>query len=195
MSKKKSVNVVESRSPERRRFTEEFKAEAVQMLLDGHTASSVCERLGLSGVNLLYAWKRRLGIRNFDERRLGAGRVASSDPGTSASCRFDPSHRSGRSIRLAPIPKRAEKVVHATKHERRRELLRQRVHGIVLRHGEDRTRTGGVREQLRGDTGAVPLHPLLQRITPPFVAGIRFPSRVRESTDRPEIREWTVRAN
>lgn len=60
MSKKKSVNVVGSRSPKRRRFTEEFKAEAVQMLLDGHTASSVCERLGLSGVNLLYAWKRRL---------------------------------------------------------------------------------------------------------------------------------------
>lgn len=60
MSKKKSVKVVESRSHQRRRFTEEFKAEAVQMLLDGHTASSVCERLGLSGVNLLYAWKRRL---------------------------------------------------------------------------------------------------------------------------------------
>lgn len=60
MSKKKSVPVVEGRALERRRFTEEFKAEAVQMLLDGHTASSVCERLGLSGVNLLYAWKRRL---------------------------------------------------------------------------------------------------------------------------------------
>lgn len=60
MSKKKSVSVVERRSQERRRFTEEFKAEAVQMLLDGHTAASVCERLGLSGVNLLYAWKRRL---------------------------------------------------------------------------------------------------------------------------------------
>lgn len=60
MSKRKSVSVVESRSQERRRFTEEFKSEAVQMLLDGHTAASVCERLGLSGVNLLYAWKRRL---------------------------------------------------------------------------------------------------------------------------------------
>jgi transposase len=60
MSKKKSVNVVEGRSLKRRRFTEEFKGEAVQMLLDGHTASSVCDRLGLSGVNLLYAWKRRL---------------------------------------------------------------------------------------------------------------------------------------
>jgi transposase len=60
MSKKKFVKVVEGRSIQRRRFTEEFKGEAVQMLLDGHTASSVCERLGLSGVNLLYAWKRRL---------------------------------------------------------------------------------------------------------------------------------------
>ena len=28
------------------------------MLLDGHLASSVCERLGLSGTNLLYRWKK-----------------------------------------------------------------------------------------------------------------------------------------
>jgi transposase len=42
----------------RREFTEEFRREAVQMLLDGHTAPSVAERLGLSGTNLLYRWKR-----------------------------------------------------------------------------------------------------------------------------------------
>ena len=42
----------------RRVFTEEFKREAVQMLLDGHSASSVCERLGLAGTNVLYRWKR-----------------------------------------------------------------------------------------------------------------------------------------
>jgi transposase len=42
----------------RRGFGEEFKREAVQMLLDGHSASSVAERLGLSGTNLLYRWKR-----------------------------------------------------------------------------------------------------------------------------------------
>jgi transposase len=42
----------------RRVYTEEFRREAVQMMLDGHTASSVAERLGLSGVNLLYRWKR-----------------------------------------------------------------------------------------------------------------------------------------
>ena len=44
----------------RRRFTKEFKEEAVQMLLDGHSATSVAQRLGLSGPNLLYRWKREL---------------------------------------------------------------------------------------------------------------------------------------
>jgi transposase len=41
----------------RRTYSEEFKQEAVQLLLDGHSAPSVAERLGLSGPNLLYAWK------------------------------------------------------------------------------------------------------------------------------------------
>ena len=40
----------------RRSFTIEFKQEAVQMLLDGHAASSVAERLGVA-TNLLYRWK------------------------------------------------------------------------------------------------------------------------------------------
>lgn len=44
----------------RRQFTDEFKRDAVQMLLDGHPAASVVERLGLSGTNLLYRWKREL---------------------------------------------------------------------------------------------------------------------------------------
>ena len=42
----------------RREYTEEFRREAVQMMLDGHTAASVAERLGLAGANLLYRWKR-----------------------------------------------------------------------------------------------------------------------------------------
>jgi transposase len=42
----------------RRVFDEQFKREAVQMMLDGLTASSVAERLGLSGTNLLYRWKQ-----------------------------------------------------------------------------------------------------------------------------------------
>ena len=41
----------------RRLFTEEFKREAVALLLDGHSATSVAERLGLSNPNLLYRWK------------------------------------------------------------------------------------------------------------------------------------------
>ena len=60
MSSARSARPDASEPVTRRRYTEEFKAEAVQMLLDGHTAPSVCERLGLSGPNLLYAWKRRL---------------------------------------------------------------------------------------------------------------------------------------
>ena len=44
----------------RRQFTREFKEQAVQMLLDGHSAPSIVERLGLSGTNLLYRWRREL---------------------------------------------------------------------------------------------------------------------------------------
>ena len=40
------------------------------MLLDGHTATSVVDRLGLSGTNLLYRWKR--------EQLRQSGPVASS---------------------------------------------------------------------------------------------------------------------
>lgn len=46
------------KQPSRRQFTREFKEEAVRMLLDGHSAGSVCERLGLSHTNVLYRWKK-----------------------------------------------------------------------------------------------------------------------------------------
>jgi transposase len=42
----------------RRVFTKEFRQEAVQMLLDGHSVSSIVERLGLSSATLLYRWKQ-----------------------------------------------------------------------------------------------------------------------------------------
>lgn len=58
MSKQPPLKVQKTERPKRRRFTEEFKAEAVRMLLDGHSASSICERLGLSSPNVLYRWKR-----------------------------------------------------------------------------------------------------------------------------------------
>lgn len=60
--RQRSLNMSRKQLPKEkislRKFSDEFKREAVQMLLDGHSASSVCERLGLSGTNLLYRWKR-----------------------------------------------------------------------------------------------------------------------------------------
>jgi len=56
----------------RRSYSEEFKQEAVQMLLDGHSAPSVAERLGLSGPNALYRWKREaIGRGGSAARTLG----------------------------------------------------------------------------------------------------------------------------
>ena len=42
---------------QRRVYPEELKKEAVQMLLDGHSAVSVAENLGLAHASLLYRWK------------------------------------------------------------------------------------------------------------------------------------------
>jgi transposase len=44
----------------RRTFTREFKQQAVQMLLDGYSASSVSENLGIGNTNLVYRWKAEL---------------------------------------------------------------------------------------------------------------------------------------
>ena len=66
MPRKKS----QTKKSGRRVFTKEFKSEAVQMLLDGHTASSVAKRLGLSNTNLLYRWKQ--------QQLLQSGPVAST---------------------------------------------------------------------------------------------------------------------
>ncbi len=53
MPKKKNVTG-------RRQYDDDFKVEAVQMLLDGHSAQSVASRLGLSGTSILYRWKSNL---------------------------------------------------------------------------------------------------------------------------------------
>lgn len=41
----------------RRQYGDEFKDEAVQMLLDGHSAQSVVSHLGISSTSMLYRWK------------------------------------------------------------------------------------------------------------------------------------------
>ncbi len=53
MAKRKSTKT----KRDRRIFAKEFKQEAVQMLLDGHSASSVSKNLGIGNTNLLYRWK------------------------------------------------------------------------------------------------------------------------------------------
>jgi transposase len=60
----------------RRFFSEEFKQEAVQMLLDGHSAPSVAERLGLPDPNVLYRWKRETLRRAGPAARTLGDRVA-----------------------------------------------------------------------------------------------------------------------
>ena len=41
----------------RREFDRDFKLQAVQMMLDGYTAKSVSDNLGVGNPNLLYRWK------------------------------------------------------------------------------------------------------------------------------------------
>lgn len=61
MAKKKLP--VESKPP-RRTFTDDFKRDAVQMLIDGHSAASVSKNLGIGNTNLLYRWKAELIARS-----------------------------------------------------------------------------------------------------------------------------------
>ena len=44
---------------QRREYNDDFKREAVQMVLDGHSAASVAKRMGISGANLIYRWKQQ----------------------------------------------------------------------------------------------------------------------------------------
>jgi transposase len=53
-------------------YSREFRQEAVQMVLDGHSTASVADRLGLSSTNLLYRWKIDvLGRAGRAARKLG----------------------------------------------------------------------------------------------------------------------------
>lgn len=45
------------RTRKRRRFDKDLKDQAVRMLLDGHSAQSVADNLGLGNASLLYRWK------------------------------------------------------------------------------------------------------------------------------------------
>jgi transposase-like protein len=47
----------------RRVYPEELKKEAVQMLLEGHSASSVAHNLCIGHTSLLYRWKARSSVK------------------------------------------------------------------------------------------------------------------------------------
>ncbi len=49
-----------SGSVSRRVYDDELKAEAVQMLVDGHTANSIASNLGISSPGLIYRWKAKV---------------------------------------------------------------------------------------------------------------------------------------
>ena len=59
----------------RRQYSDELKAEAVQMMLDGHSAASVASRLGLSGTNILYRWKSKILSESGPAATVLEGRV------------------------------------------------------------------------------------------------------------------------
>lgn len=45
---------------ERRQYDEELKREAVQMLLDGYSATSIASNLGIRNANLIHKWKQKI---------------------------------------------------------------------------------------------------------------------------------------
>lgn len=49
---------------EKRQYDREFKEQAVRMLIEGQSASEIVSRLGISGTNLLYRWKKALLARD-----------------------------------------------------------------------------------------------------------------------------------
>jgi len=71
MSKKPA----KANSQSRRVYSQEFKENAVRMLLDGHSATSICQRLGISGTPVLYRWKKEFlgkesGVASDLEQRV-----------------------------------------------------------------------------------------------------------------------------
>lgn len=58
----------------KRRYTEEFKKDAVRyIVLEGESVASVAERLGVSA-NLLYSWKKRY-LKEMGPKPSGKGEL------------------------------------------------------------------------------------------------------------------------
>jgi transposase-like protein len=74
---------------QRRVYPEELKKEAVQMLLDGHSAASIAQNLGIGQTSQLYRWPRSSAKRA--ERlphwgsEYGSSKINSAAPSGSAT--------------------------------------------------------------------------------------------------------------
>jgi transposase-like protein len=58
-----------------RRLDDDFKVEAAQLLLDGHSAQSIVDLLGGSGTNLLGRWKNQRLKKSVRGQSARAGRL------------------------------------------------------------------------------------------------------------------------
>lgn len=56
----------------RKHYSEELKREAVQMLLDGYSATSVASNLGISSPTLLHKWRRKYVTESPEAETLDA---------------------------------------------------------------------------------------------------------------------------
>ena len=79
---KKSVKV---RQRSRHSYTQTFREETVRMLWDGHCATSVCERLGISSPNLVDRWKKQILNQQPPSARLRGAVCAGTRSRTKAS--------------------------------------------------------------------------------------------------------------
>ena len=57
---------------ERKRYSEDLKREAVQMLLDGYSASAIASNLWISSPTLLHKWKKSFLLENPAAESLDA---------------------------------------------------------------------------------------------------------------------------
>lgn len=60
----------------RRTYSDDFKSEAVQMLPDGHSVSSVSKNPGINSANLLYRWKSEILARGGPAAKVLDDQVA-----------------------------------------------------------------------------------------------------------------------
>jgi len=55
---------MKKKRPSRRQYDDDLKQEAVQMLLDGYSATSIASNLGIRNANLIHRWKNKIVSEN-----------------------------------------------------------------------------------------------------------------------------------